>query len=55
MSDGPGSPKQLSKRNSAANSSVLIFAEKSDTAEVLSKQMTLRLNSTWGDWAWIFC
>lgn len=42
MSDGPGSLKQHGKANSAANKSVSIFAEKYDTAEVLSEEMVLR-------------
>jgi hypothetical protein len=48
-------PKKKKKKKKNPNSSVLIFAEKYDTAEVLSKEMTLRWDSTWGDWAWILC
>lgn len=55
MSDGPGCLKQHGKANSAANKSVSIFAEKYDTAEVLSEEMVLRWNKASRDWAWILC
>jgi len=55
MSDGPGSPKQHGKPNCAANKSVLNFAEKCDTWEVLSEEMALRWDNALGDWAWILC
>jgi len=55
MSDGPGSPKQHGKPNSAANKSVSNFEEKYDTWEVLSEEMALRWDNASGDWAWILC
>jgi len=48
MSDGPGSPKQHGKPNSAANKSVSIFEEKYDTWEVLSEEMALRWDNASG-------
>jgi len=49
MSDGPGFSKQHGKTNSSANKSVSFFAEKYDTAEVLSVEMALRWDNALGD------